>query len=117
MRWNMVMLRGSKIPIACLLGGVLATWVLGKFAVALPPLAADVARYQTLVQGVSLIAASAFSLLFVWRLLGWERGERLACQYCDGPLGGIEMGRKYYGRQLDDFRYCYSCGRATPDPD
>lgn len=117
MPWNLILLRGSMRPIACLFGGVLATWVLGKFAAALPPAAPAVANCQDMVQAVAFLAAAACWALFVWRLVAWERGARAPCKYCDGPLGGLRAGRVHYGRQLGDFRYCYACSRATPDPD
>lgn len=117
MPWTLILLRGSKRPTACLFSGVLVIWVLGKFAVALPPVAPAVAHYQNVVQAVGFLAAAACWALFVWHLVAWERGARRSCKYCDGPLGGLRAGRVQYGRQLGDFRYCYACSRATPDPE
>lgn len=111
MRWWLIMFRASRLSLLALGGGLLLSVVIGRLS-DLSPQASDLASW-------AVIAGTAASLLFwllAWlSLRTWERGER-CCDRCGGPLEWwVHTGRVYYGKQLPDFRYCYNCGRATPE--
>lgn len=105
MDWKMIMLR-SLGPIGALsIGLVLAAGMAARFA-----------GQRVLDWGfaAAVVLLLLGLLLTYWQLRRWERG-RIGCPKCGGPLGWWpHMGRKYYGKQLPDFRRCWNCGKAVP---
>lgn len=111
MDWSRVMWRGAKLPLACLLLGVVVYLPVSRFA----QLSTGLERIPDIAVGSALISAVLAWIIFSARLFLWERGRWHECRSCGGPLGWQQQGRVYFGRQLPDFRRCYNCGRATPE--
>lgn len=111
MNWTMIGLRGSALPAVFAFGGFAVALAFSKLSVVAP--GAD--RYGSLAIGLGLLLAGISYGVFIYRLFRWERGTWRACRTCDGPLGWHRPGKIYYGKLLSDFRYCYNCGKATPE--
>lgn len=111
MNWTMITLRASALPVLLALAGFALAWILSKLSISVP--GAD--RYGSLAIGVSLLLAAAIYGVFIYRLFRWERGAWRECRTCGGPLGWWQPGKRYFGKQLDDYRRCYNCGKATSE--
>lgn len=112
MNWNMVMLRGMKVPVAaCLAAFGLALLVrrlgLGSSSPEMLRLASWI-----LSGGVGVFVIGVLAL--GWRLRKWEQGEGPYCGHCGGPVGGRRDGKVVWGRRLFDYRTCYNCARHSP---
>ncbi len=104
MRWNMVLFRVLARPALVLVVGMTVATLFGRLD-------------STLASRIALVAAAvaaAFIATAWYQLWSWTRGRAPGCRYCDGPLGLERPGKVYYGKQLADYRSCYSCGRNTP---
>ena len=111
MNWNMVMLRGMKVPgAACLVAFGLALLV-RRLGLSLD--APEMLRLASWIfsGGVGVFVVGVLAL--GWRLRKWERGEGPACLHCRGPQGGERNGRVIRGKLLPDYRTCYNCGRHS----
>lgn len=110
MNWTLIMIRGSVPALKLLAVGLAAAFAVAQFRRAMPiPLESS---HVVILTG----AASACVLaLFYRRLFRWESGAAHPCERCGGPLGALLMGKRYYGRQLSDYRRCYNCGNANAD--
>lgn len=111
MNWTMITLRSSAAPVFLALAGFALAWVLWKLSAFAP----GAAQYGSLAIGIGLLLAAATYGIFIYRLFRWERGAWRECRTCGGPLGWLKPGKLYYGKQLDNYRRCYNCGRATPE--
>lgn len=112
MNWNMVLLRGLKVPV-----GLCALAFGFAFAVrqlAISTNSIELFRMAGWVAFSGLGVLVVGSLAFAWRLHKWERGKGPACQYCSGPQGGEQDGKVIRGKLLPDYRTCYNCGRHSP---
>lgn len=104
MRWNMVMARAMVPPIAVFVASLVVGGLVGRVA-------------QELGSTIFLFGmiATLFLLTYpAYRMLIWQCGRSGDCRYCGGPLGFERAGKVFRGRQLSDYRGCYSCGRNTP---
>src|SRR5690242_3141746 len=110
MNWTLITIRGWIPALAVLALGAVVAYVTAILRRVAPiPLEPS----HVLLTAVSISAI--FAGLFYWRLLQWEAGQTRACERCGGPLGGLLNGKRYYGRQLNDYRRCYNCGKASAD--
>lgn len=105
MNWTLIMIRGWIPAVKVLVVGAAVAYAVALLRRAIPmPLES---WHVVLLSG----ATSACVLgLFYRRLFRWESGAAQPCERCGGPLGALLMGKRYYGRQLSDYRYCYNCG-------
>jgi hypothetical protein len=114
MRWWSIFARGLAWPLLAVVGGVLLSSAVSHLAGSSPYFG----QLDTPARWIALTGfgtAAVLATVFGWRLYRWERGHGPDCRYCSGPLGGMRMGRVYYGKQLPDFRRCYSCSKVTPE--
>ena len=107
---TMIYVRGLVLPAVpvIFLAGV------GSFFVAKLGQIAPFPATPALVVALAAATFSAYAAWFFWRLHRWESGAADPCHVCGGPLGRLQFGRRYFGRQLSDFRRCFSCGKANP---
>lgn len=104
------MIRGSVPALKLLAVGLAAAFAVAQFRRAMPiPLESSHAVIITAAACACVLA------LFYRRLFRWESGAAQPCERCGGPLGALLMGKRYYGRQLSDYRRCYNCGNANAD--
>lgn len=111
MNWNMVMLRGMKMPAAaCLVacGFAFFTRQLG-LGLAGP----EMLRLSGWIFFAGVGAFVIGVLALGWRLRKWEHGEGPDCDHCGGPVGGRRDGKVVWGELLPDYRTCYNCGRHS----
>lgn len=108
MNWTLIMIRGWVPALKVLVVGIAVAYAVALFRRTMSmPLES---WYFVLLT----CAASACVLgLFYRRLYRWESGAAQPCERCGGPLGALKMGKRYYGRQLSDYRRCYNCGNAN----
>ncbi len=114
MRWWSIFARGLAWPLLALADGILLSSAVSRIAGSSPYFE----QLNTPAQWITLAGFGATATLlavFGWRLYRWDSGHGPDCRYCSGPLGGVRMGKVYYGKQLSNFRRCYNCGRATPE--
>lgn len=114
MRWWSIFARGLAWPLLILVGGVLLSSAVSHLASSSPYFG----QLYTPARWIVLAGFGATVVLltvFGWRLYRWESGHGPDCRYCSGPLGGPRPGKIYYGKQLSNFRRCYSCGQDTPE--
>ena len=117
MRWGWILLRGAALPCLALAMGLVGF----KYLDAIGPLfgrSAPVAQHWA--SWALNLGFAAFLVLwgiFFLRLKAWERGSGPACLKCDGPLGWLRPGKRFFGRQLPNFRRCYNCYGANSSPD
>lgn len=105
MRWTRIALFAYSPAALAMAAGVLADNLLTRLGN--PQFGIYAFAAGTLV-AVILVAISAM------RLRSWESGGSDGCESCSGPLSWIPRnGRRWYGRQLRDFHYCWNCGKAN----
>ena len=117
MNWTWIFLRGAIAPVVALAVGLLGAQLFNRIGALDPSGASGIAQWADWAAYAGLATFLVLWGLLVWRLKRWETGHGPECQACHGPLGGVREGKRYYGRQLADFRRCYNCGKANPVPE
>ena len=108
MNWMLITIRGWIPAFKILVIGIALAYAVALFRRAVPiPLES---WHVVLLSGT---ASAGVLGLFYRRLLRWESGRVEPCERCGGPLGALLIGKRYYGRQLSDYRRCYNCGNAN----
>lgn len=113
MRWKWIMLLGAIAPTFALVLGLAGSRMFNAIAALDPSGVAGPGRWADWSAGAGFAAFLALWMLFVWRLKAWESGRGPACLICGGPLGRVREGKRYYGKQLSDYRRCYNCGKLN----
>lgn len=117
MHWWLIMLKGMVLPIMAFAVGLGGHKLFSAIAALDPTGSSDAASWAGWSLNAGFLAALALLALFYWRLWTWERGGVPACVNCDGPLGWVRPGKRYYGKQLSNYRNCYNCGKRNPCED
>lgn len=108
MNWTLITVRGFFPALKVLAAGLVLTYITASLGSVLP------ISLQPLDVLATSVAISAVCVgLFYFRLWRWEAGAVPGCEWCEGPLGGLLIGKRYYGHQLGDYRRCYNCRRAN----
>ncbi|WP_143703978.1 MULTISPECIES: hypothetical protein [Luteimonas] len=113
MNWNMVLLRGARLPALGVFVALVIMWAAGDMR-GTPTGAAFFEPFRWGSLAVLAVASVAYGY-FIYRLFRWERSQgEQGCVRCGGPTGLLQTGRVIRGDRLSDFRRCYNCGRASP---
>lgn len=106
-------MRGAVLPVLAFAAGLAGHRLFSAIAALDPTGVSNAASWAGWSLNVGSFAALALLALFYWRLWAWGRGSAPACVVCDGPLGWVRPGKRYYGKQLSNFRRCYNCGKPN----
>jgi hypothetical protein len=109
MKWGLILFRGSALAVLALIGSSFIATACWRAAATSPQHLASFATYGDYVFYAGGLAALVLYARFAWHLRSWETGAADPCGRCGGPLGRLRPGKKYFGRQLGEYRTCYNC--------
>jgi protein-S-isoprenylcysteine O-methyltransferase Ste14 len=115
MRWARILLVGTFAPVGAFVVLMLVAMVFWKLSAVTSNPIPVLAKVGDLVSFAGLVVAAFGMIYFGYRLWAWEKGHADRCATCDGPLGRLRTGKLAFGRQLDEYRSCYNCGKPNTE--